>query len=177
MTLVPWLLTSCAFFRKLWPGKCPLSSCSSSFESLNTAMNIQRPIPFTTGKGQIVTYYWHVADNGEIVLRKPLTGSGLEEVCWNELAETPGGRFGLQPKIGQWAMLEDFWLENNLSKRITKNVIHSSLINLTLNWVKVDLTLFCLFFETSRIVNSYRAFTSVSVCREKLKYICKGSHQ
>ena len=30
---------------------------------------------------------------------------------------------------------------------------------LALNWVKVDLTLFCLFFVTSKIVNSYLAFT------------------
>ena len=33
----------------------------------------------------------------------------------------------------------------------------------TLNCVKVDLTLFCLFLETSKMVNSYLAFTSVSV--------------
>ena len=37
----------------------------------------------------------------------------------------------------------------------------------TLNCVKVDLTLFCLFFETSNIVNSYLAFTSVSVLKKK----------
>ena len=68
-------------------------------------MNIQRPPPCTTGKGQIFTYYWNIADNGEIVLRKPLTGSGLEEVCGNELAEAPGVRFGLQPMVRFWDTL------------------------------------------------------------------------
>ena len=51
--------------------------------------------------------------------------------------------------------------DNSLKKEIC-------IENTTLNWVKVDLTLFCLFLERSKIVNSYLAFTSVSVCEEQI---------
>ena len=42
-----------------------------------------------------MTYYRHITDNGEIVLRQPLARPGFEEVGRDELAEAPGIRFGL----------------------------------------------------------------------------------
>ena len=45
------------------------------------------------------TYNADVTDDGEIVLRQPLTSSGLEEVGRDELPETPGVRLGLG---GRW---------------------------------------------------------------------------
>ena len=52
--------------------------------------------PLHHGKAEkIVTYYRHITDNGEIVLRQPLARPGFEEVGRDEFAEAPGIRFGL----------------------------------------------------------------------------------
>ena len=46
---------------------------------------------------------------------------------------------------------------------VSINFLNPHESGLALNCVKLDLTLFCLFLAASRIVNSYRAFTSASV--------------
>ena len=63
--------------------------------------------PLHQGKAEkIVTYYRHITDNGEIVLRQPLARPGFEEVGRDELAEAPGIRFGLN-QDGFWSLFRN----------------------------------------------------------------------
>ena len=95
VTLVPGFLASCTLLGELRPRKCSLSSCQFKVnKKWFTKWNQIHPLH--QGKAeQIVTYYRHITDNGEIVLRQPLARPGFEEVGRDELAEAPGIRFGL----------------------------------------------------------------------------------
>ena len=66
MTLVSWLLTSCAFFWKLGPWQCPLPTWQLRHYWFETPQ-----------LNKMFTYYWHITDNGKVVFREPLTSSGF----------------------------------------------------------------------------------------------------
>ena len=106
VTLVPGFLASCTLLGELRPRKCSLSSCQFKVnKKWFTKWNQIHPLH--QGKAEkIVTYYRHITDNGEIVLRQPLARPGFEEVGRDELAEAPGIRFGLN-QDGFWSLFRN----------------------------------------------------------------------